>query len=83
MMLLPLTQCLRVDQLRASFQKHVSEIIRNINDNICSMVVDIIWRGILVREAREAGIQIVLLLRELISCRKYSSFEIWREFFQI
>jgi hypothetical protein len=34
MMLLPLTQCLRVDQLRASFQKHVSEIVRNINDSI-------------------------------------------------
>jgi hypothetical protein len=28
----------------------VSEIIRNINDNICSMVVGIIWRGILVRD---------------------------------
>jgi hypothetical protein len=66
MMLLRLTQCLRVDELRASFQKHVSEIIRNINDNICSMVVGIIWRGILVREAREGGIQIVLLLRELL-----------------
>lgn len=50
MMLLPLTQCLRVDQLRASFQKHVSEIIRNINDDICSLVVGIIWRGILVRD---------------------------------
>ncbi len=50
MMLLPLTQCLRVDQLRASFQKHVSEIIRNINDDICSLVVGIIWRGILVMD---------------------------------
>lgn len=33
------------------------------------------WREILDREAREGGIQILLLLRELFSCRNYSSFE--------
>jgi hypothetical protein len=47
--------------------------MRYINDNICSMVVGIIWRGILVREAREGGIQVVLLLRELFSCSSFES----------